>query len=313
MKHANTIINADRSEVIPYDYEDYKAYVGDEVLSLYPAYTVPTHWHDDVEFILVTSGRAVFNINGNIVQVDQGDAMFINAQQLHFFFSDTHRECAFLFAVLHPDILCASKSIRKTLVEPVLRDTGLQYLHLSQDVTWQNDIIRSLYVMHQHQWEKTAQLSIQSHFNRIWKLLFERAHLEQEEQPVVSNYRLEILKQILAYLHAHYTEKITLEDIAAAGQISKSSCTTIFKAYLQETPINYLIGYRLTKATELLLYTDKTVTEIAYAVGFSGSSYFTEAFRKNFDQTPTEYRRKVTVQHRAASAANAYYKLGRER
>ena len=36
MKHANTIINADRSEVIPYDYEDYKAYVGDEVLSLYP-------------------------------------------------------------------------------------------------------------------------------------------------------------------------------------------------------------------------------------------------------------------------------------
>ena len=37
MKHANTIINADRSEVIPYDYEDYKAYVGDEVLSLYPA------------------------------------------------------------------------------------------------------------------------------------------------------------------------------------------------------------------------------------------------------------------------------------
>ena len=66
MKHANTIINADRSEVIPY------AYVGDEVLSLYPAYTVPTHWHDDVEFILITSGRAVFNINGHIIQVDQG-------------------------------------------------------------------------------------------------------------------------------------------------------------------------------------------------------------------------------------------------
>ena len=66
------------------------------------------------------------------------------------------------------------------------------------------------------------------------------------------------------------------------------------------------------RQTELLLYTDMTVTEIAYAVGFSGSSYFTEAFRKNFDQTPTEYRRKVTVQHRADSAASAYYKLGRE-
>ena len=238
--------------------------------------------------------------------------MFINAQQLHFFFSDTHRECAFLFAVLHPDILCASKSIREELVEPVLRDTGLQYLHLSQDVTWQNDIIRSLYAMHQHQWDKTAQLSNQSHFNRIWKRLFERAHQEQEEQPVVSNYRLEILKQMLAYLHEHYTEKITLEEIASAGQISKSRCTAIFKEYLQETPINHLISYRLTKATELLLYTDRTVTEIAYAVGFSGSSYFTEAFRKNFDHTPTEYRRKFTVQHRADGAANSYYKVGRE-
>ena len=156
-------------------------------------------------------------------------------------------------------------------------------------------------------------MSIQSHFNRIWKRLFERAHQEREAQPVVSNYRLEILKQMLAYLYEHYTEKITLEEIAAAGQISKSSCTAIFKEYLQETPINHLISYRLTQATELLLYTDMTVTEIAYAVGFSGSSYFTEAFRKNFDQTPTEYRRKVTVQHRADSAASAYYKLGRER
>lgn len=309
MKHANTRINADRSEIIPYDYEDYKVYVGDEALSLYPAYTVPTHWHDDVEFILVTSGRAVFNINGNIIQVNQGDAMFINAQQLHFFFSDTHQECEFIFAVLHPDVLCTSKSIRETLVEPVLRDMSLQYLYLSQNVTWQNDVICALYDMHRHQWEKTAQLNIQCQFNRIWKLLFERAHMEQEEQSAATNYRLEILKQMLAYLHEHYTEKITLEEIAAAGQVSKSSCTAIFKEYLQETPINHLINYRLAKATELLWFTDLNVTEIAYAVGFSSSSYFTEAFRKNFDVTPTEYRRKSTAQHKPDGNVNPYYKL----
>lgn len=308
MKHADTSINDDRSEIVPYDYEDYKAYVGDEALSLYPAYTIPTHWHNDVEFILITSGQAVFNINGNIIQVDQGDAMFINARQLHFFFSDTHRECEFIFAVLHPDILCTAQSIRETLVEPVLRDTSLQYLRLSHDVTWQNEIIQSLYAMHGEQRERTAQLSIQSHFNRIWKILFDRAHLEQKDQPVLSNYRIEILKNMLAYLHGHYMEKITLEDIAAAGQISKSSCTAIFKDYLQETPVNHLINYRLTRATELLLHTDLTVTEIAYAVGFSGSSYFTEAFRKNFDCTPTEYRRKFMVQRGADGGVNSYYK-----
>ena len=140
--------------------------------------------------------------------------------------------CISLFAALHPDILCASKSIRKTLVEPVLRDTGLQYLHLSQDVTWQNDIIRSLYVMHQHQWEKTAQ----SEYPKVTSIGFGSSFLNgltwsRRKQPVVSNYRLEILNKIyLPTSHAHYTEKITLEDVAAAGQISKSSCTAILQS-----------------------------------------------------------------------------------
>ena len=84
--------------------------------------------------------------------------------------------------------------------------------------------------------------------------------------------------------------KITLADIAASGAVGQSKCCKLFAKYIGQTPNLYLIQYRLGKSTELLKNTDMTVTEIAYAVGFNGSSYYAEAFRKWCGKSPMEYR-----------------------
>ena len=93
------------------------------------------------------------------------------------------------------------------------------------------------------------------------------------------------------YIQKFYREKITLKDIAFSGAVGQSKCCKLFKKYIGVTPNTYLIQYRLHQSTWYLKNTDMTVTEIAQTVGFSGGSYYAEAFGKLCNKSPSEYRK----------------------
>lgn len=68
-------------------------------------------------------------------------------------------------------------------------------------------------------------------------------------------------------------------------------CCKQFEKHIGTTPNAYLIHYRLHQSTWYLKNADMTVTQIAHAVGFSGSSYYAEAFKKRYGKTPSEYKK----------------------
>ena len=96
---------------------------------------------------------------------------------------------------------------------------------------------------------------------------------------------------MVGYIQSFYCEKITLNDIAAAGAVGQSKCCKLFDKYIGIAPNAYLIQYRLNQSIWYIKNTDMTITEIAQAVGFSGSSYYAEAFRKWCGKSPSEYRK----------------------
>ena len=97
---------------------------------------------------------------------------------------------------------------------------------------------------------------------------------------------------MLQYIQAHYSEELTLEQIAASAAVSKSMCLRYFRQIIDTTPIRYLLQYRIEKAAGLLLSTEKKVGEIATVCGFSDISYFTRRFREINGCTPLEYRKE---------------------
>ena len=98
---------------------------------------------------------------------------------------------------------------------------------------------------------------------------------------------------MIAYIDEHYAEKMTLDDIAAAGFVSKRTCGNMFDRFLYTPPMKYLNEYRLRKSIELLRGSDMTVTEIGLACGFSGASYYAEMFRRELGVSPSEYRKSL--------------------
>ncbi|MDR0886978.1 MAG: AraC family transcriptional regulator [Clostridiales Family XIII bacterium] len=117
-------------------------------------------------------------------------------------------------------------------------------------------------------------------------------HLHQIPTNSDVNHIQSLIWKMTGFIHNHYAEKITLEDIAESGAVCRSRCCKLFNQYVRQTPNNYLNKYRITKSCELLRDTKRTILEIATMCGFQNPSYFSYLFRNEMSLSPNEYRRQ---------------------
>ncbi len=278
----------DLSENISYDNAEYPLSIRRSCLSSYPNYAAPLHWHDDIEFIMVLDGCMEYNVNGETLTLKSNEGILVNARQMHFGFSKLHKECEFICILFHPVILCLTPEIEQNFISPIVQNNEMPYIHLT-DMKWHKDIIDGLQKIYDLQETPAAILKIHSIFSWIWSLVYENMPRSTKERES-HQHDLSILKKMIHFIQQHYCEKISLAQIASAGNVGQSKCCKLFGMYIHQTPNTYLNGYRLNKSTELLLMSDLNIAEIAYEVGFSGASYFAEAFHKYFGISPFQYR-----------------------
>ncbi|MDE5870057.1 MAG: response regulator, partial [Muribaculaceae bacterium] len=83
---------------------------------------------------------------------------------------------------------------------------------------------------------------------------------------------------------------LSVDEIAAKTGLGQSQFTRKVKAITNYTPVELIRKFRVEKARKMLLSTDRTVGEIAFATGFSSQAYFTRCFRDAYGKTPSEFR-----------------------
>lgn len=282
----------DRSEKVQYDDTAYPIYIRRGILSHYPNYAAPIHWHDDIELIAILDGEMDYNVNGEITTLRKGEGILVNARQMHFGFSNSKIECNFICILLHPLLLCAVPAYEQDFVLPVIRNNDAPFVFLNPSIHWQKAILEQIFYMDQSKGQKAAPLKIQSSFSVIWSLLYENIppgnHIVNTK-----NNDLTATRNMIGFIQKNYTQKISLKEIALSGAVGQSKCCKLFAKYVGQTPNTYLNQYRLNKSLEHLQNSDMSITEIALSVGFGGASYYTEIFRKCFGKSPTEFRKGI--------------------
>lgn len=191
-------------------------------------------------------------------------------------------------------MLCATYAYERDFVLPVLYNRNAAYIKLNTDIFWQKMILENIKEIYSAKSDRSAALKIQNLFLSIWIQFYENIQMESQRKP--QNADLSILRNMIGFIQKNYTLKVTLADIAASGAIGQSKCCKLFAKYIGQTPNTYLTQYRLDKGTFLLKNTDMTITEIANAIGFNGSSYYAETFRKWYGKSPSEYKRESYLQ-----------------
>ena len=100
-----------------------------------------------------------------------------------------------------------------------------------------------------------------------------------------------IMQEVATYIYNHYSERLILEDVAKKFNLSRSYLSKKFKSVTGFGFKEYIINVRIQHACELLLNTNKSITDIAFECGFNDSNYFGDAFRRTKGISPNKYRK----------------------
>lgn len=103
------------------------------------------------------------------------------------------------------------------------------------------------------------------------------------------------LRLALELMRSNIEEPIDIEDIAQYAGVSRRHLERLFSRYVKATPPRYYLELRLTRARQLLLSTNKTLTEISVACGFLTLPHFHRCFRQLFNMAPREFRAKAQL------------------
>ncbi len=260
--------------------------------------TVEWHWHSELEFVEILQGAIECHIGEEIIELREGDTFFINSGVIHKYQASKvcrEKQCMFSDILFLPEIIAPNFSlIYEKYVRPIVL-YGKPFLVMRQTQAWEEPV-QNLYhhiVNVCLDEEDLTELRIQAGVSELWTRLFHYLYREESEQQENKNILAQArLRKMMQFIWDHFHEKITLDDIAASANISKSAALRCFRSGMQTSPVGYLNNFRLNRAKELLLTSHSTVSEIAVSVGFDNVGYFDRVFRRTFGLTPKQFAKQ---------------------
>ena len=230
----------------------------------------------------------------------EGQGIYINPEVLHMIRDRYDSDAMFISLDVSPKLLTSfpNSVFERSYVKPVFCSSAADAVILDPGVFWQKKILDEAMSIEQDYKSRSFgwELAVSSSLYAIWKELVCHLHesLAEHDAPAADGARMrrnQRIKEILSYIREHFTEKITLDEIAKHLHLSTNECCRFFKKNMNCTLFEYITEYRLSKSMELLEHTDLPVSQIAYESGFGSSSYFIEKFRKNVGMTPAAFRK----------------------
>ncbi len=256
------------------------------------------HWHDEIQFTYVTKGNVTIQIDGKQHTLEEGEAAFVSSGVIHMTsaMSDDGEYVGFMF----PEKLLgffAGSRMEQSYVVPYVTNYALSALILHKGIEWSDEVLTELKILKDifinrknivaYEYEVSVRLV------NIWLKMLRGAALSIRKPSKTYIRRQERLRCMVRFITEHYSEPVTLKEIADAANVSTEECRRCFKDMVRESPVHYLVSYRVTASMELLRNTDLPVTDIAYRVGFNDTSYFIQAFKNKNGMTPKDYRNKI--------------------
>ncbi|WP_455797643.1 AraC family transcriptional regulator [Clostridium butyricum] len=257
--------------------------------------SVPWHWHDELEAVIVSEGTALIAAGTKKYTVKQGEGIFINAGILHAAWSMNCSVCHLHSITFHPRLIGGSidSIFWHNYVQPLLTNPIVKHIHLDSSEAWHKKATHAI----ESAWNSCANEPFGYEFQVRSSLSELILHLSAYH-PVISRQPSEKvlrnsnrLKLMLQFIQDHYPDQINVSMIADTAMISESECLRCFRNIIGIPPIQYLKQFRIQKAVEFLTSTNETIAKIGAQCGFQDTSYFVKTFREQKKCTPSEYRK----------------------
>lgn len=234
---------------------------------------------------LVTKGRLTVRINGTHVRLDPGMALMLDCGQLT---KVERAEESFHMNVISVDPFdLFSPLLAEQYVTPYIERIGYYVAHstVPTDKAMLDTIDKAVRRLKSDSafvlLDATLQLAV------IWRYWI-------QQTPATRPRGHDRLKRMISYIHTHDTMKLSLEEIAAAGGLSRAECCRYFSKWGDTSPLAYVQDVRMQRAARLLCETNLSVAEVANQLGFTSVSHFVQTFKRVHNRTPLAFRKQKT-------------------
>lgn len=228
-------------------------------------------------FILVASGQGSITYKQRTWELNQGDCAWIDCSSTYSHASSSEHPWELKW--VHFDGVSAEMFYQQFLSQ------NLPPIFTPRNPSIFSEYLASLLQLHKEN-DPHKELLAHKYLTDICVSCFQ----ESNNDMLVPISIKDKLNSIRKYMYLHYTEKISLDDLAGIFFISKYHLVREYHKYFNTTPANDLIAYRISHAKELLRFGSESIEEISYQCGFNSAAYFIRMFKQTENLTPHEFR-----------------------
>lgn len=231
------------------------------------------HWHENYELLHMTGGEMELILDGEHFTARPGQIVVINSGVLHCLRA-VSEVCTYDCLLADTDFLM-SRGIRPAgaCFQEVVRDAEMS--RLMRTIVWENARREPLY-----------RVAVLAAIDQLFVCLCRR-WLKRGEESHADNPTYAGVKKAMRYIHAHYAQPLTLDEICREAGFAKNYFCRIFSEYAGQPPIRYLNRVRCEDARRLLRHGQCSVSEAAQRCGFPSASYFSQYYRKLTGHSPS--------------------------
>lgn len=246
------------------------------------------HYHDEIELLLVTSGKLGCYIDGDPLIASAGQVIFIDSRVPHWTEAESE-DCAYILFQFIPDDFEPGNRSSRTYAQPLYQfaRTGGQSAHLIDDETVVT-AIENIWTEYVARKEGAGKFILAGLYYLIgW--LERGGYLTGVTQP--DDQSVQKLLPALEYIDRCYgKQELSLEEVGDVLGLNPTYFCRLFKRITGHGFSEYLNYVRITKSEELLQNTSMSILDISLEVGFSSVSYYNRVFKKMKNCTPSVYR-----------------------
>lgn len=258
----------------------------------YPVVT--THWHEEAELTLITSGNCLYQINLDDYEVKEGDILFIPPLLLHSISLGTSDEIISETYVFHMNFLGGNSTdicSTRYLTPMMNQEFSMPYLITPEHPVYLS--LRKIFNQINSLYDEAVigyEIALKSLFLQAVFLL-----LQYSEKNISSDTKAssDKLKSVLDYIEFHYAESISISELAQLCYFSDYHFMRFFKKHMNMTCMEYINNLRLEKAVELFEQGNTSILDVSLSVGFHNLSYFHRAFKKKYHMTPLSFIKEL--------------------
>ena len=264
-------------------------------LKLYHDMSFPWHWHSAFEIDYIAEGESEFRTSDSVIYLQKGDVVFINSGVMHAYRGKEEDACEIYAHLFDMHFLSGEYNsiLEQKYMFPIVKSMGLQALLIRPNSYRRIQMVEAILKITELTKQEPFgyEFEIRAELSRFWCLLLQETEELRDGNVTHNSADAERIKVMMQFIQEHFMERITLDHIAAAADISGRECTRCFQRCIDNSPINYLNTYRVGRAAQMLTETKDSILTISENCGFSTGSYFGKVFHEMMGCTPMEYRK----------------------